>query len=77
MVTEQVSGQEAVIASYTPAENPPGWRRVAGEVRMVIAAASPFTRYSAGELLGVLSQLALFADAEGQPIRADLWLTRE
>ncbi|QKW32672.1 hypothetical protein HUT06_00325 [Actinomadura sp. NAK00032] len=77
MVTEQVDGPKTVVASYTPAENPPGWRRVAGEVRLAVATALPFTRYSAGELMGVLSQLALFADAEGQPIRADLWLTRE
>ncbi|WP_242910730.1 hypothetical protein [Actinomadura terrae] len=77
MVSKQVSGQEDVVASYTPADNPPGWRRVAGEVRKVVRTALPLMRYSAGELMGVLSQLALFADAEGQPIRADLWLTRE
>ncbi|XVQ11148.1 hypothetical protein ACQP1W_00805 [Spirillospora sp. CA-255316] len=77
MATAQFGGEDVAIASYVPAENPPGWRRVAGEVRTVVATALPFTRYPAGELMGVLSKLALFADAEGQPIQADLWLTRE
>lgn len=68
---------DGVVATYAPADSPPGWRRVAGEVRCAVAAALPFARYPAGELMGALTKLALFADAEGYPIQADLWLTRE
>jgi hypothetical protein len=62
---------------YAPADSPPGWRRIAGEVRCAVATALPFTQYPASELMGALTKLALFADAEGYPIQADLWLTRE
>lgn len=71
------SGFGTEIDAYIPADNPPGWRRVAAEVRATVAAALPFTPYPAGELMGVLAKLALFADAEGQPLQAGLWLTRE
>jgi len=68
---------DGVVATYAPADSPPGWRRVADEVRCAVATALPFARYPAGELMGALTKLALFADAEGYPIQADLWLTRE
>jgi hypothetical protein len=77
MAAERFGEQDPVIASYVPAENPPGWQRVADEVRTVVTTALPFTCYPASELMGALSKLALFADAEGQPLQADLWLTRE
>jgi len=75
--TQGNCGLDGVLASYIPADNPPGWRRVAGEVRSAVAAALPFAQYPAGELMGALTKLALFADAEGYPTQADLWLTRE
>lgn len=65
------------IDSYVPSGSPPGWSRVAGEVRRVVAAAEPLTPYSAGELLSVLAKLALFADGEGTAARAEAWLSRE
>ncbi|WP_196450583.1 hypothetical protein [Planomonospora sp. ID82291] len=65
------------IDTYIPAGSPPGWSRVAGQVRRTVATAEPLTPYSAAELLSVLTRLALFADAEGLPARPEVWLSRE
>ncbi|GAA3161153.1 hypothetical protein GCM10010466_60120 [Planomonospora alba] len=65
------------IDTYVPAGSPPGWSRVAGQVRRTVATAEPLTPYSAAELLSVLARLALFADAEGLPARPEVWLSRE
>src|SRR5688500_12738338 len=65
------------ISSYHPRKNPAGWARVADEVRAAVAGAEPLTPGSAGELMGALAKLALFADGEGYPADAQVWLTRE
>ncbi|MFB4301057.1 hypothetical protein [Actinomadura sp. NTSP31] len=76
-VTEQNTEFEIGVETYVPAGNPPGWRRVAAEVRRAVRRGAPSAVYPARELMGVLTRLALFADAEGYPLQAELWLTRE
>lgn len=76
-VSQEKSELDHAVVTYMPAGDPPGWRRVASEVRGAVNTALPFVRYPADELMGALTQLALFADAEGYPLQADLWLTRE
>lgn len=68
---------EQVVNGYVPAGAPLGWPRVAAAVREAVVAAAPHISYGAGELMGVLTRLALFADAEGQPVQAAVWLSRE
>ncbi|MEV6865646.1 hypothetical protein AB0M44_32185 [Streptosporangium subroseum] len=65
------------INTYVPAGSPPGWSAVAEQVRAIVATAEPLTCYSAAELMGVLTKLALFAHAEGLPATAQVWLSRE
>lgn len=65
------------IDSYTPVGSPAGWSRVAGEVRRTVACAEPLVAYKAAELMGVLARAALFADGEGYPAEAKVWLSRE
>lgn len=65
-----------IIDSYQPYGDPPGWPRVAAEVRRTIAAAEPRDRRETRELLGVLAKLALFAHGEGFPADVKSWLTR-
>ena len=65
------------IDAYRPRAVGPAWTRVAPEVRRVVKAALPATPYTAAQLLGSLSRLALHADARGCPASAELWLSRE
>ncbi|GAA0966127.1 hypothetical protein [Actinocorallia libanotica] len=67
----------AAIETYAPAGDPPGWPRVAGQVRATVALAAPAVPYAEDELMGVMAKLALFADAEGYPLEAASWLSRE
>ncbi|MEO5876280.1 MAG: hypothetical protein ABIS86_21745 [Streptosporangiaceae bacterium] len=76
-MNEQHAGFPAGVESYVPAGNPPGWRRVAAEVRATVVRAAPLVSYPAAELMGVLAKLALFADTEGYPVQAAMWLSRE
>lgn len=77
MATDFPTDLTTQIDSFVPAGNPPGWRRVAGEVRAAVAQVTLTVTYPAAELMGVLTKLALFADAEGYPLQASLWLSRE
>lgn len=65
------------VDSYRPAGSPAGWSRVGDEVRRVVRLADPLLPYKARELLGALTQLALFCDGEGLPGKAEVWLSRE
>jgi hypothetical protein len=76
-VNEQCVNLPEGVESYVPAGNPPGWWRVAAEVRATVARAAVDVSYPPVELMGVLAKLALFADAEGYPVKAAMWLSRE
>jgi hypothetical protein len=65
------------INAYRPAGSPAGWSRVGDEVRRAVQLAAPVVPYKATELLGALTQLALFCFGEGMPVSAEIWLTRE
>lgn len=65
------------IDSYRPHGNPAGWVRVRDEVRATVRSAEPLDRYTAGELMGALAKLALFADGEGHLADRRAWLSRE
>lgn len=65
------------IDAYRPRRATPAWDRVAGEVRRIVHTSLPQTPYTAGQLLGPLTQLALFADGHGHPAEAAAWLSRE
>lgn len=43
----------------------------------MVLLADPLTPYQARELLGALTQLALFCSGEGLPVTAEVWLSRE
>ena len=68
---------DAQIDTYRPRGAGPGWERVAPEVRRAVAMTMSRSGYSPAQLLGSLSQLALYADAHGQPADARIWLARE
>ncbi|MEU6750062.1 hypothetical protein ABZ914_27935 [Spirillospora sp. NPDC046719] len=65
------------IDSYKPRGNPAAWARVRDEVRATVRAAEPLDRYTAGELMGALTKVALFADGQGLPADRKAWLSRE
>lgn len=65
------------IDNYTPRPAPSAWGRVAPLVRATVKMADPLLTYTARELLGPLAKLALFADAEGMPATAEVWLSKE
>ncbi|MEW1637600.1 hypothetical protein AB0469_26460 [Streptomyces sp. NPDC093801] len=65
---------ERRIAQYRPSNRPPAWERVADEVRNTIARAAPTTTYRARDLLTALTRIAVFADQQGHPVDARLWL---
>ncbi|QLE75258.1 hypothetical protein FGW37_29950 [Streptomyces rectiverticillatus] len=46
-------------------------------MKTVVKDADPLLPYTARELLGPLTKLALFADAEGMPATAEVWLSKE
>ncbi|MEW2518631.1 hypothetical protein [Actinacidiphila alni] len=46
-------------------------------MRRIVSIADPITPYNAGELLSVLTRLALFCDSEGLPALDKVWLSRE
>ncbi|MCP2340659.1 hypothetical protein [Actinomadura rupiterrae] len=46
-------------------------------MREIVQRSEPLTPYTAGELMSVLAQLAMFADAQGYPPGAESWLSRE
>jgi hypothetical protein len=55
----------------------PAWERVAPLVRRAVREADPLLPYAAGELLGVLAKLAVFADGQGLPAQLEVWLAPE
>lgn len=65
------------IDAFRPRGAGPAWDRVAPEVRRAVKVALPGTTYTATQLLGALSKLALHADARGLPADARIWLSRE
>ncbi|WP_435238806.1 hypothetical protein [Streptomyces sp. YPW6] len=65
---------ERRIAQYRPSNRPPAWERVANEVRTTVAQATPTTTHRARDLLTALTRIAVYADQQGHPADARLWL---
>ncbi|MFD3739572.1 hypothetical protein [Streptomyces sp. NPDC058629] len=65
---------ERRIAQYRPSNRPPAWERVADEVRTTVARATPTTTHRARDLLTALTRIAVYADQQGYPADARLWL---
>ncbi|MEV6104462.1 hypothetical protein AB0M28_07040 [Streptomyces sp. NPDC051940] len=55
---------------------PAAWPRLAPLVRSIVKDADPQVTYTARELLGPLAKLAVFADGQGLPATAEVWLSR-
>jgi len=69
------TGVQARIRSWVPASVPaPVWEQIAEPVRATVSRAHPVSAAMAGDLLGALTAVAVFAGARGVRSGPDQWL---